>query len=100
MGHAASSNADVVIVTSDNPRTEPPDQIIKDIEPGLLPNTQTQIIQDRGEAILEALNQAQKDDTVLIAGRGEESYQIVGHSHIEFDDRIKTLEYLEAKYGK
>lgn len=99
MARAASTYADVVIVTSDNPRTEPPDRIIKDIEPGLLPNISVHIVPDRVEAIQKALREALQGDTVLIAGRGDEAYQIVGKSHIEFDDRIKSLEFLEEQYG-
>ena len=99
MARAASTYADVVIVTSDNPRTEPPDRIIKDIEPGLLPNIAVHIVPDRVAAIQKALREALQGDTVLIAGRGDEAYQIVGKSHIEFDDRIKSLEFLEEQYG-
>ena len=99
MARAASTHADVVIVTTDNPRTEPPDRIIRDIEPGLLPNVRSHIVQDRGEAIRKALREAGEGDTVLIAGRGDTAYQIVGESNIEFDDRIKARESLEAQYG-
>ncbi len=99
MARAASTHADVVIVTTDNPRTEPPDRIIRDIEPGLLPQVRSHIVQDRGEAIRKALSEAGDGDTVLIAGRGDTAYQIVGESQIEFDDRIKARECLEAHYG-
>lgn len=99
MGRAASKHADVVIVTTDNPRTESPDRIIKDIEPGLQPNVRSHIVQDRGEAIRKALCEAGEGDTVLIAGRGDTVYQVVGDSQIEFDDRIKARECLEAHYG-
>ena len=99
MARAASTHADVVIVTTDNPRTEPPDRIIRDIEPGLLPHVRSHIVQDRGEAIQKALLEAGEEDTVLIAGRGDTAYQIVGESQIEFDDRIKARECLEAHYG-
>ena len=99
MARAASTHADVVIVTTDNPRTEPPDRIIRDIEPGLLPHVRSHIVQDRGEAIHKALSEAAEGDTVLIAGRGDTTYQIVGESEVEFDDRIKARECLEAHYG-
>ncbi len=99
MGRAASTHADVVIVTTDNPRTESPDRIIRDIEPGLLPHVRSHIVQDRGEAIRKALREAGEGDTVLIAGRGDTVYQVVGDSHIEFDDRTKDRECLEAHYG-
>ncbi len=99
MARAASTHADVVIVTTDNPRTEAPDKIIQDIEPGLLPHARSHIVPDRGEAIDKALGEAGAGDTVLIAGRGDTAYQIVGESNIEFDDRIKARECLEAKYG-
>ena len=99
MARAASAHADVVIVTTDNPRTESPDRIIRDIEPGLLPHVRSHTVQDRGEAIQKALSDAGDGDTVLIAGRGDTAYQIVGESRIEFDDRIKARECLEAYYG-
>ncbi len=99
MARAASTHADVVIVTTDNPRTEPPDRIIRDIEPGLMPNVRSHIVLDRGEAIHKALREAGEGDTVLIAGRGNTTYQIVGESNIEFDDRVKARECLEAQYG-
>ena len=99
MARAASAHADVVILTTDNPRTEPPDRIIRDIEPGLLPHVRSHIVQDRGEAIRKALSEAGEGDTVLIAGRGDTAYQIVGDSQIEFDDRTKVRECLEARYG-
>lgn len=99
MARAASTHADTVIVTSDNPRTEAPERIIRDIELGLLPNIPAHIVQDRVEAIQKALREADIGDTVLIAGRGDEAYQIVGESHIEFDDRIKSLDFLEEQYG-
>ncbi len=99
MARAASTHADEVIVTTDNPRTEPPERIIGDIEPGLLPHVRSRIVVDRGEAIRQALQEAGESDTVLIAGRGDTAYQIVGESQIEFDDRIKAREFLEAHYG-
>ena len=99
MARAASAHADAVIVTTDNPRTEAPERIIRDIEPGLLSHVRSQIVVDRGEAIRKALLDAGEGDTVLIAGRGDTAYQIVGDRQIEFDDRIKAREYLEANYG-
>ncbi len=99
MGRVASTLADVVVVTTDNPRTEPPDQIIRDIVPGLRPHVRSHLVPDRGEAIHKALSEAGEGDTVLIAGRGDTTYQAVGESQIEFDDRVMVREYLEAHYG-
>ncbi|MGF1523093.1 MAG: UDP-N-acetylmuramoyl-L-alanyl-D-glutamate--2,6-diaminopimelate ligase [Leptolyngbyaceae cyanobacterium] len=88
MGKIAYDLADVAIATSDNPRTEDPQQILADILagiPGSLPAEQ--VICSRTEAIQAAIGQAQPGDCVLIAGKGHEDYQILGTEKIHFDDR-------------
>lgn len=88
MGRIAYELADLAIVTSDNPRTEKPQQILEDILAGIpvaLPDNQ--VICDRAEAIQRAIAQAQPGDCVLIAGKGHEDYQILGTEKIHFDDR-------------
>lgn len=86
MGKIAVSYADTVYVTSDNPRTEEPEKIINDIVSKL--EKGTYIMQpDRAEAINEALNEARTGDTVLIAGKGHEKYQIIKTEKHRFDER-------------
>jgi UDP-N-acetylmuramoyl-L-alanyl-D-glutamate--2,6-diaminopimelate ligase len=94
MAAAAQQLSDIVIVTSDNPRTEDPDQIIDDILKGF-DNTENIIVQpDREKAIDIAINTAQADDIVLIAGKGHEDYQILGTKKIHFSDKETALKYL------
>ncbi|MBX6364542.1 MAG: UDP-N-acetylmuramoyl-L-alanyl-D-glutamate--2,6-diaminopimelate ligase [Gemmatimonadetes bacterium] len=95
MGAAAARAADVVIVTSDNPRTEDPDAIIADIEAGLDGRPHERIT-DRREAIARALEIARPDDIVLLAGKGHETYQVVGHERRHFDEREIVAELLAA----
>jgi UDP-N-acetylmuramoyl-L-alanyl-D-glutamate--2,6-diaminopimelate ligase len=95
MGQAARA-ADFVVVTSDNPRTEDPDAIISDILPGLSGYAELTVEPDRREAIRLALEQAEADDIILIAGKGHEDYQLVGDKILSFDDRIVAAEELDA----
>ncbi len=87
MGKIAAELADVAVVTSDNPRTENPDQILKDIVAGIPLTVEPMVISDRAKAISTAIEQAQPGDGVLIAGKGHEDYQILGTEKIHFDDR-------------
>ncbi len=87
MGKIAAELADVVVVTSDNPRTENPEQILKDVVAGIPLTVEPMIISDRAKAIATAIKQAQPGDGVLIAGKGHEDYQILGTEKIHFDDR-------------
>ena len=88
MGESASIYADYVIVTSDNPRTENPRQIIDDIMMGMPSGrTTTKIIENRSEAIKFALSIAEKDDIIVLAGKGHENYQIIGKEKFPFDER-------------
>lgn len=87
MGAIASRTADLVIITSDNPRSEDPGVIIREIEAGVEPSARCRSIVDRREAIAEALSLAQDGDTVVIAGKGHEPYQDIGSERIHFDDR-------------
>jgi UDP-N-acetylmuramoyl-L-alanyl-D-glutamate--2,6-diaminopimelate ligase len=83
----AASSADMVIVTSDNPRTEDPQKIIADILAGFSPAIRPRVEPDRAAAIALALEDAQPGDCVLIAGKGHECEQIIGAERIPFDDR-------------
>ncbi len=87
MGEAASQRSELTIVTSDNPRTEDPAAIIDDILPGLKSSTEYRIIPDRRTAIQMAIRIARAGDSVVIAGKGHEDYQIIGHEIHKFDDR-------------
>ena len=91
MGRIAAQYGDVVYVTSDNPRTEDPVQIVKDVEvgvkDGLREGTHYEVIVDRREAIQHAIQHAKPGDIVLIAGKGHEDYQILKDKTIHFDDR-------------
>lgn len=88
MGEIAAGLSDFVFATSDNPRTENPLDILKEIEPGLKQGAAPyRIIPDRREAIASAISMAQRGDTVVIAGKGHEDYQIIGTKVIPFDDR-------------
>jgi UDP-N-acetylmuramoyl-L-alanyl-D-glutamate--2,6-diaminopimelate ligase len=87
MGAMAEQLADVVIVTSDNPRTEDPDSIINEIESGMSAARHVRVT-DRRAAIAQALQLAGADDIVLLAGKGHETYQVIGTEKLSFDERI------------
>ena len=99
MGKAAGEYADTIILTNDNPRNEDPDQIIDEILAGISDHRKVQIIPDRREAILTALNHARSKDSVLIAGKGHEDYQEIGERKIPFDDH-KIIEEFLMETGK
>ncbi|MDQ8172341.1 MAG: cyanophycin synthetase, partial [Gemmatimonadota bacterium] len=86
MGRIAEALADVVIATSDNPRTEDPDRILDDIEAGMTRREHRRIV-DRREAIALALQIATPHDVVVLAGKGHETYQIRGTTSYPFDER-------------
>jgi UDP-N-acetylmuramoyl-L-alanyl-D-glutamate--2,6-diaminopimelate ligase len=98
MGEAAGSLSDVVILTSDNPRTEDPQQILCDVEEGIR-NTGKPYrkIADRSEAIHQAIAEAASGDLVLIAGKGHEDYQIIGRETFHFDDKEVARAALAAR---
>ena len=88
MGKIAGENSDLVFVTSDNPRTEDPLKIIREIEAGLAETTTSYLsISDRRDAIYKAVRSARAGDVVIIAGKGHETYQIVGNYKYHFDYR-------------
>lgn len=92
MGAAAEAGADRVIVTSDNPRTEDPDLIIDEIERGMsLPHDR---ITDRRKAMAHAIAIAGPGDTILLAGKGHETYQVIGTEKHPFDERQVVAELL------
>ncbi|MBA2650131.1 MAG: UDP-N-acetylmuramoyl-L-alanyl-D-glutamate--2,6-diaminopimelate ligase [Legionella sp.] len=87
MGRAASIYADHILITSDNPRNEDPKRIIDEIATGIPKGIHVNKIMDREEAIAYALEHAEKDDIVLIAGKGHESYQQIGQVKHPFSDQ-------------
>jgi UDP-N-acetylmuramoyl-L-alanyl-D-glutamate--2,6-diaminopimelate ligase len=88
MGHAAGAGADRVIVTNDNPRSESPRAIADQILPGLAPTGTPFVVElDRAAAIRAAILEARPGDLVLVAGKGHETYQIIGATTFAFDDR-------------
>ena len=88
MGKIASDLSDFVIITSDNPRTEDPDAIVREVAAGTA-NAKIPVVKitDRTAAIEFALNEAEKDDIVLLAGKGHETYQILNTGKIHYDER-------------
>ncbi|RJE90774.1 UDP-N-acetylmuramoyl-L-alanyl-D-glutamate--2,6-diaminopimelate ligase [Paenibacillus sp. 1011MAR3C5] len=100
MGKIAARYADMVIVTSDNPRTEDPDRIMADIAAGLaeqeMEPSRCLFIPDRRAAIQKAVEMASQGDVVLIAGKGHETYQLVGGRVYPFDDRIEAKEAIRG----
>ena len=102
MGMVAARLSDVVVITSDNPRSEDPARIIDEVSRGAQPETrqrgaQVATIVDRREAILHAIAQAEAGDVVLIAGKGHEKYQEIGGVTLPFDDVAVAREALEAR---
>ena len=87
MGRIASENGDITVVTSDNPRFEDPVHIIEEVMTGILPGAVVYREVDRRKAIEQALNLARPGDIVLIAGKGHETYQVIGNEQIPFSDR-------------
>ena len=85
MGRIATTNSDYVIFTNDNPRTEDPIKIMNDIVKDNHSNNY-EIIYDRKEAIIKGIDMMEKDDILLVLGKGHEDYQIIGHDKIHFDD--------------
>ena len=95
MGKIAQKYSDLVVITSDNPRYEEPSEIIKDILIGIDKEKKNYlVIEDRKDAIKEAIHRAKEGDVVLIAGKGHENYQIIKDEVVEFDDKLMAKEIL------
>jgi UDP-N-acetylmuramoyl-L-alanyl-D-glutamate--2,6-diaminopimelate ligase len=98
MGEIAGNYSDLAIITSDNPRTENPLAIIEEVEVGLKETgTEYLAISDRRDAIYQAISRAQSGDVVIIAGKGHETYQIIGNEKFHFDDREVAKEALAKR---
>jgi len=97
MGQIAANICDHVILTSDNPRKEDPEEILSQIEKGVLGKNNYSIITVREQAIHKSLEMAAEGDVVIIAGKGHEDYQIIGEDVIHFDDKEVARLLLNAK---
>lgn len=93
MGRAAEGGADLVIITNDNPRTEDPEQILDDIESGMRGGKHERITK-RKAAIARALEEVRDGDVVLLAGKGHETYQIIGTTRLPFDEKLIVRELI------
>jgi UDP-N-acetylmuramoyl-L-alanyl-D-glutamate--2,6-diaminopimelate ligase len=99
MGAIAARLADEVIVTSDNPRSESPQAIIDEITKGMAGQRYLEIA-DRRAAIGRAISEASDDDVIVIAGKGHETYQVIGDQVVHFDDREEAELELKKRYEK
>jgi UDP-N-acetylmuramoyl-L-alanyl-D-glutamate--2,6-diaminopimelate ligase len=102
MGRAAAEHADLVFVTSDNPRTEAPEAILLEIEAGIAavpPRLGYRLVADRGEAISQAIGEARPGDVVVIAGKGHETTQSFGDHVVDFDDARVAAASLQRLAG-
>ncbi|HVO34283.1 MAG TPA: UDP-N-acetylmuramoyl-L-alanyl-D-glutamate--2,6-diaminopimelate ligase [Gemmatimonadales bacterium] len=95
MGAIAARDADLAVVTSDNPRTESPEEILDDIEAGMGQTPHLRIV-DRRAAIARALAIAKPDDLLFLAGKGHETYQVIGTEHVPMDEREIVASTLAA----
>ena len=96
MGKAASLYADKIIITSDNPRSEDPEIIVNEVASGIVNSSHVTKIVNREEAITHALSNADKDDIILIAGKGHEAYQQIGSVKHEFSDQNVVRRFIRA----
>lgn len=96
MGKVGGELADVVVVTSDNPRTEDPMKIIAQVEEGVKQtDTPYVVIENRREAIAWAMDNALAGDVIILAGKGHETYQEIGHEKFHLDDREEVIKHLQ-----
>lgn len=96
MGEISGRIADYTIITSDNPRTEEPKEIVKEIEKGIKKTTgKYECIVDRKEAIKKAIEMSNKRDLIVLAGKGHEPYQEINHEIYPFDERLIVREIIE-----
>ena len=102
MATVAEQHADRIVVTTDNPRSENPTVIIDEIVAGFSDRAAVTVIEDRATAIAWAVEQAQGADTVLVAGKGHENYQLIGTERHDFSDRSAAAANLaaRAKHGE
>lgn len=95
MGEISGKIADFTFITTDNPRTEEPEEIVKEIEEGMKKtNGKYKVVVDRKEAIKEAIEMANKLDIIVLAGKGHEPYQEINGTKYPFDERIIVKEII------
>ena len=99
MGAIAEDLADQLVITSDNPRTEDPKQIIGEIMTGIKRLKRVTVEPDRSRAIRNAVMAASPQDVLVVAGKGHETYQILGDKTIDFDDRLEVARALNERTG-
>jgi UDP-N-acetylmuramoyl-L-alanyl-D-glutamate--2,6-diaminopimelate ligase len=103
MGAVAGRLSDLIVITSDNPRSEDPNRIIEEIQRGITPDTRRDASQrllaivDRKAAIGKAVELARPGDVVLVAGKGHEKYQVIGDRTLPFDDVVVAQEALARR---
>ncbi|MER3523351.1 MAG: UDP-N-acetylmuramoyl-L-alanyl-D-glutamate--2,6-diaminopimelate ligase [Ignavibacteria bacterium] len=97
MGRIASTLSDLTVITSDNPRNEDPEAIVREIQAGCVAGRAVHTEVDRRKAIGFALSQARRGDLVLIAGKGHETYQIIGDMRVHFDDRVEVESFIRTQ---
>jgi UDP-N-acetylmuramoyl-L-alanyl-D-glutamate--2,6-diaminopimelate ligase len=96
MGAVAADLADRIVLTDDNPRSEDPDEIVREIREGVGEHPRVSVVHDRRLALKTAIERARPHDVVLVAGKGHEAEQIVGDERRPFSDRAVALELLEV----
>jgi len=97
MGEISGKIADYTIITSDNPRTEDPQKIVDQIEEGIKKTKgKYEVIVDRTEAIRKAIKMAKKNDLIVLAGKGHETYQEINHEKHPYDERIIIKEIIDG----
>jgi UDP-N-acetylmuramoyl-L-alanyl-D-glutamate--2,6-diaminopimelate ligase len=97
MAQAAEKYADLIFLTSDNPRSEPPEQIVEDALTGFADRAKVRVIVDRKEALYEMVKEAGEGDFLVACGKGHEVYQQIGDNKIPFDDREVFREALKQR---
>jgi UDP-N-acetylmuramyl tripeptide synthase len=106
MGAVAGRLSDLIVITSDNPRSEDPNRIIEEVQRGITPDTRRDSTQglltivDRRAAITRAIELAGAGDVVLVAGKGHEKYQVIGDRTLPFDDVAVAREALVRRRTK
>lgn len=97
MAKAAEDNADILVITSDNPAHENPDEIIREVMTGISDKKPCRCITDRREAIAYALDTARKDDVIILCGKGHETYQIIGDEYLPFSEKEIVKDIMKRK---
>ncbi len=100
MGEIGARLSDIAIITSDNPRTEEPMEIIRQILSGIPEPSGCVVEENRRKAIRMAMDMAEKDDIIVLCGKGHETYQIIGTEKTHLDEREEVRAYLEEEKGK